>query len=48
MKVNCIHIAEVKYYMHVWQQHGIEGVTAILEYPKIQQRQEVEWEAEDE
>lgn len=42
------HIAQVKYYMFVLRQHGIERVTAILEYPKMRQRQVVEWEDGDE
>lgn len=34
--------------MYVLQQHGMDGVTAILEYPKMRQRQVVEWEDGDE
>lgn len=47
-KVEFAHIAQVKYYLFVLQQHGIKGATAILEYPKMRQRQVVEWEAGDE
>lgn len=47
-KAEFAHIAQVKYYMYVLRQHGIEGVTAILEYPKMRQKQVVEWEDEDE
>ncbi|MFC0654806.1 CRISPR-associated protein Cas4 [Mongoliitalea lutea] len=46
-KAEYAHIAQVKYYMYVLQQHGIEGVTAILEYPKMRQKQVVEWEDGD-
>lgn len=34
-KVEHVHIAQVKYYMYVLQKHGIDGVTALLEYPKM-------------
>jgi CRISPR-associated exonuclease Cas4 len=47
-KAEYAHIAQVKYYMYVLQQHGIEGATAILEYPKMRQRQIVEWDERDE
>jgi CRISPR-associated exonuclease Cas4 len=30
------------------KQHGIEGATAILEYPKMRQLQMVEWDGRDE
>jgi CRISPR-associated exonuclease Cas4 len=47
-KAEYAHIAQVKYYLYVLHKHGIEGVTAILEYPKMRQRQIVEWEDRDE
>ncbi|WP_373523559.1 CRISPR-associated protein Cas4 [Aquiflexum sp.] len=47
-KAEYAHIAQVKYYMYVLQQHNIDGVTAILEYPKMRQRQVIEWEEGDE
>jgi CRISPR-associated exonuclease Cas4 len=47
-KAEYAHFAQVKYYMYVLQQYGIEGATAILEYPKMRQRQVVEWEEGDE
>jgi CRISPR-associated exonuclease Cas4 len=47
-KAEYAHIAQVKYYMYKLKQHGIDGVTAILEYPKIRQRQVVKWEEGDE
>lgn len=46
-KAEYAHIAQVKYYMSVLQQYGIDGVTAILEYPKMRQKQVVEWEQGD-
>jgi CRISPR-associated exonuclease Cas4 len=47
-KADYAHIAQVKYYMNILKQHGIEGATAILEYPKMRQRQMVEWDERDE
>lgn len=46
-KVEHAHIAQVKYYMYILQKHGIDNVTAILEYPKMRQRKIVEWEIGD-
>jgi CRISPR-associated exonuclease Cas4 len=42
------HFAQVKYYIFKLKQKGIEGVTGILEYPKLKQRQEVQLEEGDE
>ena len=47
-KVEKAHIAQVKYYLYVLEKNGINGATAILEYPKMKQRQVVEWEEGDE
>jgi CRISPR-associated exonuclease Cas4 len=46
-KVEIAHFAQVKYYLYILLKNGIEGASAILEYPKLKQRQEVEWEEED-
>ncbi|WP_209329337.1 CRISPR-associated protein Cas4 [Lunatimonas salinarum] len=46
-KIEHAHIAQVKYYMYVLQKNGIDGVTALLEYPKMRQREIVEWEIGD-
>lgn len=35
------HIAQVKYYLYKLHQKGIEGVTGIIEYPKLKQREQV-------
>lgn len=35
------HIAQVKYYIFKIAEKGIEGVTGIIEYPKLRQREEV-------
>jgi CRISPR-associated exonuclease Cas4 len=40
-KVEYAHMAQVKYYIYKLKQHGIEGVTGIIEYPKLKQREEV-------
>lgn len=47
-KVEHAHIAQVKYYLYVLRKNGIEDATAIIEYPKMRQRQIVEWEDGDE
>lgn len=46
-KVEEAHIAQVKYYLYILRQNGIEDATAIIEYPKMRQRQVVEWEEGD-
>lgn len=40
-KVEHAHIAQVWYYIYILDQHGISGVTGILEYPKLKQTKEV-------
>ena len=44
-KVEQAHIAQVKYYIYKLQQQGIEGVTGVIEYPKMRQRETVTLEA---
>lgn len=46
-KVEHAHIAQVKYYLYILLINGIEGATALLEYPKMKQTQIVEWEEGD-
>ncbi len=41
------HVAQVKYYLYVLEQHGMEGVTGILEYPKLRRTDRVTLEEED-
>lgn len=36
------HIAQVKYYLWLLEQHGVAGATGLLEYPKLRQTQTVE------
>lgn len=40
-KVDKAHEWQLKYYMYVFEQHGIEGVKGILEYPLLRKTQEV-------
>lgn len=46
-KVEEAHIAQVKYYLYILRKNGIEDPSAIIEYPKLRQRQVVEWEEGD-
>lgn len=45
-KVEVAHFAQVKYYMYVLSRNGIHEPNAILEYPKLKQRDTVEWNDE--
>ncbi len=40
-KVEDAHLWQLKYYLYVFEKAGIEGVTGILEYPKLRQTDEV-------
>ena len=40
-KVEQAHEWQLKYYMYVFERNGIEGVTGILEYPKLRKTSEV-------
>lgn len=46
-KAEAAHLAQVKYYLYVLERNGVEGVTGILEYPKLRQREEVQLTKED-
>lgn len=46
-KVEHAHFAQVKYYLYILIKNGIDSPSAILEYPKMKQRQIVEWEESD-
>jgi len=35
------HLWQLKYYLYVLEKNGIEGVSGILEYPKLRQREDV-------
>lgn len=41
-KAEMAHVAQVKYYIWLLEQHGVAGATGILEYPKLRQTQTVE------
>lgn len=43
-KMEKAHFAQVKYYLSVLHRNGIERPTAILEYPKLKQREILEWD----
>ncbi|WP_299286826.1 CRISPR-associated protein Cas4 [uncultured Mucilaginibacter sp.] len=47
-KVEKAHIAQVKYYIYKLGQQGIAGVTGLIEYPKMRQRETVQLEHGDE
>lgn len=40
-KVERAHEWQLKYYLHVFERNGIEGVTGLLEYPKLRKTTEV-------
>lgn len=42
-KVEQAHLAQVKYYLAVLSRNGIEAPDAIIEYPKLRQRESLEW-----
>lgn len=46
-KVEQAHIAQVKYYIFKLRQQGIEGVSGIIEYPKLREREVVILTPED-
>ena len=41
-KVELAHEWQLKYYIYILEQNGIEGVTGILEYPTLRQTQKIE------
>jgi len=47
-KVESAHTWQLKYYLYVLKQNGIEGATGVLEYPKLRQRENIELNEEDE
>ena len=46
-KVEQAHIAQVKYYLYILHKNGIDDASAIIEYPKMRQKQMIEWEEGD-
>jgi len=47
-KMEDAHEWQVKYYIYVLKNRGVEGVTGILEYPKLREKQKVILTEEDE
>jgi CRISPR-associated exonuclease Cas4 len=46
-KVEDAHTWQVKYYMYILRQKGIDGVKGILEYPKLRQIKHIELKEDD-
>lgn len=44
---NIAHIWQLKYYLFILEQNGVEGVTGILEYPQLRKTETVTLSAED-
>lgn len=42
-KVEQAHLAQVKYYLAVLARNGIQEPSAIIEYPKLKQREQIGW-----
>ncbi len=42
-----VHLAQLKYYLYLLENKGLEGVRGILEYPKQRKKEEVELSDED-
>ena len=40
-KVERAHFWQLKYYIYVFEQHGIEGVSGVLEYPSLRKKEAV-------
>lgn len=40
-KLEAAHVWQLKYYLYVLQNAGIDGVTGVLEYPKQRQKEEI-------
>lgn len=43
-KMEEAHFAQVKYYLYILNKNGIEKPSAILEYPKLKQRETIDWD----
>ncbi|MFT7234158.1 MAG: CRISPR-associated exonuclease Cas4 [Cyclobacteriaceae bacterium] len=46
-KMEKAHIAQVKYYLYLLREAGVNNPQGILEYPKLRERQQVRWEEGD-
>jgi CRISPR-associated exonuclease Cas4 len=47
-KLEIAHVWQLKYYIWVFKQEGIDEVTGVLEYPKLRLRRKVRLEPQDE
>jgi CRISPR-associated exonuclease Cas4 len=43
-KIEVAHFAQLKYYLAVLARNGIEAPTGVLEYPKLKQKEVVNWD----
>ncbi len=46
-KVEKAHLWQLKYYIYVFEQHGIQGVSGVLEYPTLRKKETVVLSNED-
>ena len=46
-KVEPAHLWQLKYYIYLFEENGIEGVSGVLEYPVLRKKVEVEFQSED-
>lgn len=46
-KAEAAHMAQVKFYLYLLEENGVEGATGILEYPKLRQTEKVELTNDD-
>jgi len=46
-KLEHVHIAQVKYYIHVMEGRGVSGITGLIEYPKSKKTTEVLYTDDD-
>lgn len=46
-KVEPAHLWQLKYYIYLFEENGIEGVSGVLEYPVLRKKVEVEFRPED-
>lgn len=46
-KVEHAHIAQVKYYLYLLREAGVENPKGVIEYPKLREKEHVIWQKED-
>lgn len=47
-KVEHAHVAQVKYYLYLLREAGVQNPKGVIEYPKLREKEQVLWEAGDE